>query len=225
FNFLKRIFLKSKIKKEKQIDVSISFQQNVRFGNIFTKKNNKVIVSVRTFLLKEAKNPLYRFFYKKIIKYMYNKADLIISVSEAIKADLIENFGIRREKVEVVYNFYDIEKIDDLAREAINSNHISLFDHPVFITAGRLKKQKGHWHLIRAFKKVKEEITDAKLVILGKGDLEEYFKNLARELQIEEDVHFLGFESNPFKYFLRSDIYVFPSLYEGFPNALNEAMV
>lgn len=66
---------------------------------------------------------------------------------------------------------------------------------------------------------------DAKLVILGQGDLEDYLKELAKELDLEKDVHFLGFQENPFKYIAKSTIYAFPSLYEGFPNAMCEAMV
>src|SRR5699024_10419230 len=144
--------------------------------------------------------------YKKIIKYMYNRADLVISVSEAIKDDLVNNFGIDKKKVKVIYNFYDIKKIDTLSKKPIDNNFDSLFNNPVYITARRIKKQKWHWHLIRAFKKVKEEIIDAKLIILGKGDLEHYLKNLAKELEVDKDVHFLGFQPNPFKYFSQSDI-------------------
>ena len=89
---------------------------------------------------------------------------------------------------------------------------------------GRLTKQKGQWHLIRAFKKVKEKITNMKLIILGTGELEDYLKKLVVGLNLEKDVYFLGFQKNPFKFISKSKIHVFPSLYEGFPNALVEAM-
>lgn len=63
-----------------------------------------------------------------------------------------------------------------------------------------------------------------KLAILGRGELEDYLKQLACEMDLEKDVYFLGFQKNPFKFISKSKIYVFPSLYEGFPNALCEAM-
>ena len=92
------------------------------------------------------------------------------------------------------------------------------------MNVGRLTKQKGQCHLIKAFKKVKETIKDMKLIILGRGELEDYLKQLVEELNLEKDVYFLGFQKNPFKFISKSKIYLFPSLYEGFPNALVEAM-
>ena len=93
----------------------------------------------------------------------------------------------------------------------------------MIINVGRLTKQKGQWQ-IRAFKKVKEEITNIKLIILGTGELEDYLNKLIGELNLEKDVYFLGFQENPFKFISKSRIFVFPSLYEDFPNALVEAM-
>ena len=89
---------------------------------------------------------------------------------------------------------------------------------------GRLSKPKGQWHLIRAFKKVKETIKDMKLIILGRGELEDYLKQLVEELNLEKDVYFLGFQKNPFKFISKSKIYLFPSLYEGFGFPVIEAM-
>jgi len=63
-----------------------------------------------------------------------------------------------------------------------------------------------------------------KLIIFGEGELENYLKKLACEIDLEKDVYFFGFQKNPFKFISKSTIYVFPSFYEGFPNALFEAM-
>ncbi|MBY7144604.1 glycosyltransferase [Virgibacillus sp. NKC19-3] len=224
FNFAKRIYLIKKIKKNKQIDVTVSFQLSAGLLNILTKKNDRVILSIRNFILKDSSR-FQRFLYKNIIKYAYNKADMIVPVSDAIKKDLIDNFGISEGKLKVINNFYDISHITKLANKTIDNEYKEIFNHPVIITAGRLTEQKGQWHLLWAFKKVKNVIPDIKLVILGEGHLEKYLENLSKELGVYEDVHFLGFQSNPFKYISVSDIYVFPSLYEGFPNALCEAMV
>lgn len=154
----------------------------------------------------------------------YNKADRIFAVSNAIKDDLVKNFRLDENKIRVIYNPYDIERIKKLSQEQIEEEYKEIFQKPTIITAGRLSKQKGQWHLIRALKKVKEKIPEAKLVILGNGELENYLKELAAGLGLEKDVYLLGFQKNPFKYIARSTLYVFPSLYEGFPNALCEAM-
>ena len=78
--------------------------------------------------------------------------------------------------------------------------------------------------MIKAFAKVKKVIPNAKLVILGEGELEGKLKQLTQKLDIKEDVYFLGFQKNPFKYISKSKVFVLSSLHEGFPNALAEAM-
>ncbi len=92
------------------------------------------------------------------------------------------------------------------------------------------------WYLLRVFKALKEKHKDLKLVILGEGDLKDYLVGLSEglglktyvwdtdELSESFDVYFLGFQKNPFKFIARSKLFVFPSLWEGFPNALVEAM-
>jgi len=149
---------------------------------------------------------------------------MLVAVSKGVKDDLIENYGIKEDKIRVIYNLYDLEKIQELSKKKIENKYKEIFNFPVIISVGRLTKQKGQWHLIRAFKKVKEEITNIKLIILGKGELEDYLKKLACEMDLEKDVYFLGFQKNPFKFISKSKIFVLPSLYEGFPNALVEAM-
>lgn len=224
YDFFKRLIVTRKVKKKKSVDVSISFQLSASLINILTRKNEKVIVSIRNYLFQDS-TFLDKVLYKFLLKYVFNKADLIIPVSEGIKYDLINNYGVHRDKITVINNFYDIEDIESKANQPIENELTHIFDKPVIITAGRLENQKGHWHLLRAFKKVKEKVPDLKLVILGQGSLETYLKKLAVDLDLEKDVHFLGFRRNPFKYIAKSYMYVFPSLYEGFPNALSEAMI
>jgi len=150
---------------------------------------------------------------------------LSFSVSTLIFFTIVITFILIKEnKTKLVYNFYDLKKIHNLAKEKIEDKYKNIFNNPVIINMGRLSRPKGQWHLVRAFKKVKEEITNMELVILGRGELEDYLKQLACEMDLEKDVYFLGFQKNPFKFISKSKIYVFPSLYEGFPNAFCEAM-
>jgi len=222
-NIFKRIHYVKNIKKELGIDTTLSLLSGPNFINILTRKNDKVVVSVRNFVSKSSKG-FYGKVYNLIMKKLYNKADTIVVVSEAIKKDLVKNFGLNIHKIKVVYNPYDIEKIQKLSTEKLDQSHSYIFNNPTIITAGRISEQKGQWHLLRAFKKVKEMVPNAELVILGKGDLVDYIQNLARDLNIANNVHLLGFQSNPFKFISKSAVYVSSSLYEGFPNAMCEAM-
>ncbi|ETJ35922.1 Glycosyl transferase, group 1, partial [human gut metagenome] len=137
---------------------------------------------------------------------------------------LIDNFYIDKMKTTVIYNPVDIKYIDSLKNEEIEDKYKYIFDENTIITSGRLTYQKGQWYLIRALKKVKKELPNAKLVILGQGELEKNLKKLVAELNLEDSVFFLGFKSNPFKYIKNSKVFVLPSLFEGFGNVITETM-
>jgi len=212
----------------------VSFLERANFVNIISKlfKKHRAIISLR--MDQQTGHVGLRKLNKLLVRLLYPKADLIIAVSHGVKQSLI-NLGIEEEKIKVIYNPYPIDQIRELAKEPLGS-HEEIFKHPVLITAGRLTKQKGQWYLIRVFKALKEKHKDLKLVVLGEGQLKDYLVGLSEELGLKTyvwdrdelsesfDVYFLGFQKNPFKFIARSKLFVFPSLWEGFPNALVEAM-
>lgn len=140
-----------------------------------------------------------------------------------IKEVLISKYGINPEKISVIYNPKDIESIRELSQETVSEDIFST-EQPVLITAGRLSFEKGQWHLIRVFSELRKVIP-AKLVICGFGHIEQKLRNLVRELEIEDDVIFMGWCANPYKYMKNSSVFVLPSLSELQPNVLIEAMV
>lgn len=221
-NLLRRVSTIRKIKKQFNIKKSISFMENPNFVNILSKKRDKTILSVRIYK-SETPNDLYGKLNKLFMRVLYKKADKIVAVSEVIKSDLIENFGLRHEKIEVIYNSYDTKEIMQLADNEIDQFE-SFYKGKVITTMGRLEEQKGQEYLIYAFKNIKKEISDAKLLIIGKGSLKQKLMNIVDELDLNNEVKFLDYTQNPFKYIKKSDLFVFPSLFEGFPNALCEAM-
>jgi glycosyltransferase involved in cell wall biosynthesis len=212
----------------------VSFLERANFVNIISKlfKKHRAIISVRTDQQKGHVG--LRKLNKLLVKILYPKADLIIAVSHGVKESLI-NLGIEEEKIKAIYNPYPIDQIGELAKEPL-MNYEEIFKHPVLITAGRLTKPKGQWYLLRIFKALKEKRRDLKLVILGEGELKDYLVGLSEELGLKTyvwdkdelsesfDVYFLGFQKNPFKFIAKAKLFVFPSLWEGFPNALVEAM-
>ena len=218
-NFIRRYFKVIKIKEEYNIDVSLSFLNGPNLINIFTKRKDRVIISVRNFLSIQSND-----IEKKLIRKYYNKADRIVGVSNLINIDLEKNYNIKNEKLVTIYNPYDLKDIQKQANESFESNEKDIFDKKVIITAGRLDKFKGHWHLIRAFKKINDFDKDTRLVILGEGEKREYLQSLVNDLDLKDYVYLSGFKYNPYKYIARSKIFVLSSLSEGFPNALVEAM-
>lgn len=212
----------------------VSFLERANFVNIISKlfKKHRAIISVR--MDQQTGHVGLRKMNKLLVRILYPKADLIIAVGYGVKESLI-NLGIEEEKIKVIYNPYPIDEIRELAKEPLGS-YEEIFKHPILITAGRLTKPKGQWYFIRVFKALKEKHKDLKLVILGEGELKDYLVGLSEELGLKTyvwdrdalsesfDVYFLGFQKNPFKFIARSKLFVFPSLWEGFPNALVEAM-
>jgi len=212
----------------------VSFLERANFVNIISKlfKKHRAIISVR--MDQQTCHVGLRKLNKLLVRILYPKADIIIAVSHGVKQSLI-NLGIEEEKIKVIYNPYPIDEIRELIKEPLG-RYEEIFKHPVLITAGRLTKPKGQWYLLRIFKVLKEKHKDLKLVILGEGELKDYLVKLSEELGLKTyvwdrdklsesfDVYFLGFQKNPFKFIARSKLFVFPSLWEGFPNALVEAM-
>jgi glycosyltransferase involved in cell wall biosynthesis len=163
-------------------------------------------------------------FYKWLAKILYKRASSFICVSKFSAQDLIENWGIRKDKIKVIYNPINTEKINKLSAGQLSGEHQNIFQKPTIITVGRLNDQKNQKSLIKALKEVTKKVSDAQLVILGKGEKEAELRKLANDLGIEESVHFLGWQDNPFKFLSKARLFVLSSLCEGLPYAVLEAM-
>ena len=95
-------------------------------------------------------------------------------------------------------------------------------DDYVFLSIGQLSKRKNHKVAIKALSKINNP--KVKYLIVGFGELEEYLKNLVADLNLEKRVIFAGFRDDIKKILNAVDAFVFPSLQEGLPVALMEAM-
>jgi len=220
----RRIMKLRKIKAKHKFHITISFLENANVANLFSRKTDKLVLTVHNFNSKRNYGFFYELTYRWLMKAFYNKADRIIAVSQMVAWDMVKNFDIIEEKIEIIYNFINIDSIKSLMNQPIDSTMERIFEKPVIINVGRLYPQKGHIHLIRAFSMVIKKIPDAQLVILGHGEMEQELKALSQKLGIAENVKFLGFQQNPYRWMARSKALVLSSLFEGFGNVLIEAM-
>lgn len=220
----KRVKEMKKYKEKYKIDSCISHLEGPNIVNILSKRNENTVITVHNFQSKE-RIGFYGFIFKVLIKLLYNKADKIITVSNEIKIDLVEKFNIDENKVEVIYNPFDYKLIKSLSKESIEDEYKEIFNNQVVINIGRLTESKGQWNLIKSFYELKKTNPTCKLIILGKGELEQDLKKLTKKLKLENDVFFLGFHKNPFKFIANADVFALTSRHEGFPMCLAEAMI
>ena len=223
---LKRIKKLRKLKKKGNYCACISFKESANIANIISgRKYCRVVVSVRVSLLQSTQLLHYKYVINPLVRLLYNSADKVVAVSKGIEEEMKMSFHIKNNKVLTVENGYNLAYIQQQGREELMDEESKIIkDKIVIATMGRLLPQKGQWHLIRAFAKVAKCIPNVLLIIIGAGKLEEYLKQLIQEYEIDNQVYFTGKVSNPYKYLSRADIFAFPSLYEGFPNALAEAV-
>jgi len=169
-------------------------------------------------------NFVLRSYEKKLMK----RSDALIAVSKYTVNELTELYGINEKKIHVIYNGVDVEKFKPRPNRAELRREFGLEeDKKIVLFVGRLYHRKGLEILLLSIPAVLKQVSNVKFVISGKGfkQKEESLRNLAKELNIEDHVTFLGYvpdEKLPHLY-SASDIFVLPAIYENFPFAILEA--
>jgi glycosyltransferase involved in cell wall biosynthesis len=218
--FIRLLRLCRVLAKEKP-DYVISLAASANILSLLAAKNPIVHVDI---FISEARKGFRGAVFKMLVRFLFPRAGRIVAVSQDIAQDLVSTFRIPAEKIQVIHNPIDIAKIEKRGQESLQPHYEEIFQHPVVITMGRLRPQKGQWHLIRAFAEVKKSIKDAKLILLGEGPLQKELKDLTKKLGVQSDVYFLGWQENPFAFLKRSNVFVLSSLWEGLPDVLLEAL-
>jgi len=158
-------------------------------------------------------------------------ADLVITVSHAMRDELI-SLGFPADKIQVCHNGVDPEKycpehVDKEKVSEIKQKYGLNNDDLMILFIGRLVGVKGIDKLIQAMPQVLEKIPNAKLVILGLGEMRDFLEKLVQKLKLQDVVKFC-FEFVPeedrIAHYAACDVAVFPSLYEPFGIVALEAM-
>ena len=145
------------------------------------------------------------------------EADKILTVSKLMKKQLVEKYGVKEEKIQVVYNAIDLNCYKKKKIEKPTKERIVLF-------VGRLTVQKGCDYFLETAKKVLETKPNTRFVIVGTGDLMHELIQKSIDLGINNNVTFTGFEEDVSSYYSIADVFVMPSVSEPFGLTALEAM-
>jgi len=143
-----------------------------------------------------------------------------IAISQQLK-DELKTCGIPESRIDAISNFVDTLKFEIPTHDRKNAlrSKFSAGSQTLFLFLGRLEKRKGVDFLLRAWKKAAPGI----LWIVGSGPEERALKQLSSELGLQ-NVSFHGPTQTPLDFYQAADVFVFPSLKEGSPNVMLEAM-
>lgn len=159
--------------------------------------------------------------YRSVVAFSINQSDGITTVSDSLKKDTYTNFDIKKE-IEVIPNFIDFTRFMKLDKEHFKKA-IAPNNEKILIHTSNFRKVKRVEDTIKIFEKVKRKVR-SKLLLVGDGPERACVEELARELNVEKDVLFLGKQDAVEELLAIADLYLMPSESESFGLAALEAM-
>jgi glycosyltransferase involved in cell wall biosynthesis len=155
-----------------------------------------------------------------VARRIYRRVAAVVTISEGIASELQGGLALPSGQFRVIHNPIAIAQI---RQRAENTADIPATSHPVLVAVGRLDPQKNYPLLLRAIRRVVQE-QPVTLSVIGEGRDRPRLQSLLQSLGLEPFVHLLGFQSNPYAYIKRADLFVLSSDYEGFANVIVEAL-
>lgn len=152
-------------------------------------------------------------------------ADAVIAVSRFL-SDIAQLIGTPKEIIKVIYNSVDFIKDNSRLEEVDEIRKKYGQNAKIIVSAGELNPWKGFDGLTKAMPRLLKELGDVHTLVLGEGQEMENLKNLAQEMKVENNVHFLGKVNHGeiMKYFHAADLFVLNTNYEGLSHTLLEVM-
>ncbi len=161
---------------------------------------------------------------QSLMRYVYHRANHIVAVSQGAASDLESYLNCTFSHLVVIYNPVISSVLYEKAKEPLDHPwFVDKHDLPVILAVGRLTEAKNYPLLIEAFAEVVKK-TPARLMILGEGEERSHLEKIILDLEIVDVVSLAGFDSNPFRYMSRCDVYVMSSKWEGLPGSLIQAL-
>jgi len=167
--------------------------------------------------------PKFSFLRKIIWSIFYKKSDYLITMTKKTKYEIQSIIGINEDKIFVIENPVLSKNIRKLSNENINNEEKFIFKKKVFCAIGRLTHQKNFLKLLEYISEINNLIQiDFNLIIIGDGEQKKELADFIKEKNLN-NCYLLGFKKNPYKYLVRSDLYISTSRWEEPGHTLLEA--
>lgn len=157
-------------------------------------------------------------------KQTYQKFDQVVGVSKTVIASfehLTGLYGISTVK----YNTNETEKIKRLAEEKVENPLFVEDDVLKICGVAKIRPNKGFMRLAKVHKRLQDEGYQYRIYILGEGEEREKIEKYLENYQLSDTFIFLGYDTNPYKYVKKCDVFICPSYEEGFNTAATEALI
>jgi N-acetyl-alpha-D-glucosaminyl L-malate synthase BshA len=160
--------------------------------------------------------------YKSAVEFSINNSDVVTAVSNNLKETTNKLFNITKD-IKVIYNFIDAKKYDNAQREECKRIALAQPHERIFTHVSNFRPVKRVEDVVKIFSEVRKEIP-AKLLMIGEGPERAKAENLVKELNLVDDVFFLGNSTEVAKILCYTDVFLLPSQTESFGLAALEAM-
>ena len=172
------------------------------------------------------------FWKRHLLSQSYRSATTLLAVSQETAIDAMQYYRLNRKPIQVVASPIDISRIDEQSIAPIAPGETAerwrYRGNRRIVSVGRLSEEKGHRFLIEAVAQYQQRrdnrLPAVDLHLFGDGSCREQLTDLSHHLGIQEHVFFHGHTDNPYPFLQQCDLFVLPSLYEGLPNVVLEAM-
>ena len=161
------------------------------------------------------------FIWRWLYRRFYKNHDRVVCQSQYMQSDLVRNFSIPLNRTIVINNPVDVKFINSLSALPFDNREMG-HGCPNLVASGRLVRVKGFDLLIHAIALL--ENPGIRLSILGEGAVLDELKQFVLTRNLQDQIFFVGFQSNPYAWFARADAFVLSSRHEGFPNVVLEAI-
>ena len=175
---------------------------------------NRCVHTVHSLADREAEDRI-----EKCVKGFYFRKSwsVPVALTPEVQSSVAAFYGLPVSRIPVIYNGIDLSR-------CVPKSTYDTGDTVTILHVGRFDVPKNHAGLLEAFRLLRQSHPECRLRLVGDGDLRPDMEGLAREKGISDAVEFCGMQANVYPYLHDADIFTLPSIYEGNPMTIIEAM-